>query len=41
MSLVIFYIGQKAFVDHENIELKALRKLHFCKGVNPWFWSKI
>ena len=21
-------------------EFKISKKLHFCKGVNPWFWSK-
>ena len=29
------------FFDHINIGLKKLQNLHFSKGVNPWFLSKI
>ena len=30
-----------AFVDYKNDNLKNSKKLHFSKGVSPWFWSKL
>ena len=31
---------QNAFLDYKNKKFKNSRNWHFCKGVNPWFWSK-
>ena len=25
----------------KKMELKKLRKMHYCKVVTPWFWLKI
>ena len=39
----IFYdiLEQKnAYLGYKNNKFKKLKTWHFCKGVNPWFWSK-
>ena len=39
----IFYdiLEQKnAFLGHKKNKFKKFKNWHFCKGVNPWFWSK-
>ena len=28
---------ENAFLGYKN---KKFKNCHFCKGVNPWFWSK-
>ena len=32
--------GKNAFLGYKNTKLKKSKNWHFCKGVNPWFWSK-
>ena len=32
---------KKAFLDSKITKLKKSRFWYFCKGVSPWFWSKI
>ena len=32
---------KQAFLDNINMDLKRRQNWHFCKGVSPWFWSKI
>ena len=32
---------KNAFLDYKNNKFKKSRNWDFCKGVNPWFWSKI
>ena len=34
-------VRKQAFLDNINIDLKRRQNWHFCKGVSPWFWSKI
>ena len=29
-----------AFLSYKNKKFKESKYWHFCKGVNPWFWSK-
>ena len=39
----VFYdiLEQKnAFLSYKNKNIKKSKNWHFCKGVNPWFWSK-
>ena len=39
----VFYdiLEQKnAFLGYKNKKFKKSKNWHFCKGVNPWFWSK-
>ena len=39
----VFYdiLGRKnAFLGYKNNKLKKSKNWHFCKGVNPWFWTK-
>ena len=39
----VFYdiLEQKnAFVLYKNNKFQKSKNWHFCKGVNPWFWSK-
>ena len=31
---------KNTFVSFENRKFKKWKNGHFCKGVNPWFWSK-
>ena len=31
---------KNAFLAHKNNRFKKSKNLDFCKGVNPWFWSK-
>ena len=31
---------KNAFLGYKNKKFKKLKNWHFCKGVNPWFWSK-
>ena len=31
---------KNAFQDYKNKKLKKWKNCHFCKGVNPWYWSK-
>ena len=31
---------KNAFLDYKNNKFKNLKKWHFSKGVNPWFWYK-
>ena len=34
-------LGRKnAFLSYKNKKFKKSKNWHFCKGVNPWFWSK-
>ena len=28
------------FLDYKNKKSKTSKNWHFCKEVNPWFWSK-
>ena len=30
-----------AFLTYKKVIFKKSKNLHFCKGVNPWFWLKI
>ena len=32
---------KNAFLGYKNSEFKKWKNCDFCKGVNPWFWSKI
>ena len=32
--------AKNAFVSYKNTKFKKSKNWHFCKGVNPWFWSK-
>ena len=32
---------KNAFLGYKKCELKKWKNCDFCKGVNPWFWSKI
>ena len=32
---------QKSVLGYKNSQLKKWKNCDFCKGVNPWFWSKI
>ena len=32
---------ENAFLGHKNRRFKKWKNWDFCKGVNPWFWSKI
>ena len=32
--------GEKAFLGFKEKKFKKSKNWHFCKGVNPWFWSK-
>ena len=31
---------KNAFLGYKNKKFKKSKNWHFCKGVNPWFWSK-
>ena len=31
---------KNAFLGFKNKKFKTSKNWHFCKGVNPWFWSK-
>ena len=31
---------KNAFLFYKNTKFKKSKNQHFCKGVNPWFWSK-
>ena len=31
---------KNAFLGYKNKQFKKSKNWHFCKGVNPWFWSK-
>ena len=31
---------KNAFLGYKKKKLKKSKNWHFCKGVNPWFWSK-
>ena len=31
---------QNAFLGYKNENFKKSKNWYFCKGVNPWFWSK-
>ena len=31
---------KNACLDYKNKKFKKSKKWHFCKEVNPWFWSK-
>ena len=33
--------SKQAFLNNKNIGFKTAQNWHFCKGVGPWFWSKI
>ena len=33
--------SKQAFLNNKNIGFKNPQNWHFCKGVSPWFWSKI
>ena len=40
----VFYYSlerKSAFLGYKNSMFKKWKKCDFCKGVNPWFWSKI
>ena len=30
---------KNAFLGYKNKKFKKWKNCHFCKGVNPWFWS--
>ena len=32
---------ENAFLGYKNSKFKKWKNWDFCKGVNPWFWSKI
>ena len=32
---------KNAFLVYKNKQFKKWKNCHFCKGVSPWFWSKI
>ena len=40
MSFMIFQNEKNAFLGFKNNKFKKSKNRHFCKGVNPWFWSK-
>ena len=31
---------KNASLRYKNMKFKKSKNWHFCKGVNPWFWSK-
>ena len=31
---------KNAFLGYKNKNFTKSKNSHFCKGVNPWFWSK-
>ena len=31
---------KNAFLGYKNKKFQTSKTWHFCKGVNPWFWSK-
>ena len=31
---------KNTFLGYKNMQSKKSKHWHFCKGVNPWFWSK-
>ena len=31
---------KKPFPGYKNKKLEKSKNCHFCKGVNPWFWSE-
>ena len=31
---------EKDFLGYKNKKFKRSKNWHFCKGVNPWCWSK-
>ena len=33
--------GKKAVLGYKNKKFKKSKNCLFCKGVSPWFWSKI
>ena len=33
--------GKNGFLGYKNSKFKKWKNSDFCKGVNPWFWSKI
>ena len=33
--------SKQAFLNNKRIGFKNAQNWHFCKGVSPWFWSKI
>ena len=35
-----FLERKNAFLGYKNKKVKKSKNWHFCKGVNPWFWSK-
>ena len=46
-KLAIFFLaiydiveGKNAFRGYKTKKFKKSKNWHFCKGVNPWFWSK-
>ena len=40
MSFTIFQNGKTPFQAINERSSKSWKNCHFCKGVNPWFWSK-
>ena len=32
---------KQAFLDYKKEKVKKVKNWDFCKGVSPWFWSKI
>ena len=40
MSFTIFQNEKNAFLGYKNKKLKKSKNLHFCRVVNPEFWSK-
>ena len=32
---------KNAFLGYKNNKFKKSKNCNFCKGANPWFWSKI
>ena len=35
------FIGKMGFLDNKHVILTQWENVHFSKGVNPWFLSKI
>ena len=35
------FLGKGGFVHDKNAIFLYMKNLHFSKGLNPWFWSKI
>ena len=40
MSFTIFQSKKNGFLGYKNKKFNRSKNVHFCKGVNQWFWCK-